>query len=74
MFDSDLLADRYEEYFTALCASLSLKINTKKNICGTFVKFLGIEINSEAMEARLPKSKLLRAKTWVQQTLQGNNI
>ena len=57
-----------------MCALLGLKINTEKNICGTLVEFLGIEIDSEAMEARLPESKLLRAKTWVQQTLPGNNI
>lgn len=74
VIESDALADVYEKYFAELCATLGFKINEEKNIRGTLVEFLGIEIDSVAMEARLPQNKLLKAKTWVKQTLQGTQI
>lgn len=74
VLESDSQADAYEKYFATLCATLGLKINEDKNIRGTLVEFLGIEIDSLAMEARLPKNKLLRARTWVKQTLQEKQI
>lgn len=74
VLESDLLADAYEKHFATLCTALGLKVNEEKNVRGTLVEFLGIEIDSLAMEARLPESKLQRARTWVKQTLQNKQI
>lgn len=74
VLELDLLATAYEEHFSALCAMLGLKINKEKNIRGTRVEFLGIEIDLLAMEARLPEDKLLKARSWVSQTLQKKEI
>ena len=46
-----------------------MKINEKKNIYDTRAEFLGIEIDTIAMEARLPADKLQKAKTWVETVL-----
>lgn len=74
VLESDLQAEAYEKYFSSMCASLGLKINEAKNSRGTQMEFLGIEIDLLAMEARLPKQKLLRAQTWVKQTLQKQQV
>ena len=69
ILESDALADKYESLFDALCTKLGLKVNEQKDIRGTCVEFLGIEIDSLAIEARLPENKLQRARARVQQTL-----
>lgn len=74
VLESDLLADAYEKHFATLCATLGLKVNEDKNVRGTRVEFLGIEIDSLAMEARLPENKLQKAKAWVKNTLQEKQI
>lgn len=74
VLDSVLSADAYESFFSSICAKLGFKINGKKSVRGTCVEFLGIEIDTIAMEARLPEEKLLKAKTWVRKTLQENQI
>lgn len=57
-----------------MCAKLGMKINEKKNICDTRAEFLGIKIDTIAMEARLPADKLQKAKTWVKTVLQQKQI
>ena len=51
----------YQQDIDDLCIELEVKVNHKKDICGTIADFLGIELDSEVMEARLPKKKLDRA-------------
>ena len=53
---------RYGEEFDWLCDDLGLTVNTKKSSAGTTAEFLGIELDSLAMEARLPPAKLQRAR------------
>ena len=67
-------ADRYEKCFSALCQKLGFNINKSKTIRGTRAKFLGIEIDTLAMEARLPVDKLTKAKAWVETVLQQTQI
>lgn len=59
----------FKKHFATPRVMLSLKINEEKNVHDTLLEFLGIEIDSLEAEARLPKDKLLRAKTCVKQTL-----
>lgn len=62
VLESELLAKEYKEFFAALCAMLGLKIKESKNARGTLTDFLGIEIDTLAMEACLPEKKLSKAK------------
>lgn len=68
------LANEFEKFFSALCKALGVNVNETKNICGTLAEYLGIEINTVAMEARLPEDKLLKAITWVKTTLQQTEV
>ena len=66
--------DVYEEFFARTCKALGLSINIKKNATGTLAEFLGIEIDTVRMEARLPQDKLEKAKAWVGKTLNSRTI
>lgn len=74
VLESESLAQEYEEFFTALCIMLGLKIKESKNIRSTLAEFLGIKIDTLAIEARLPERKLSKAKEWVKTTLQQKQI
>ena len=69
-------ADKAEcqRQFDKLCDLLGLKVNHKKDICGTIAEFLGIKLDSIAMEARLPQKKLLKATILVAEALRGTSI
>ena len=54
--------ERYGQEFDDLCKDLGLAVNIKKSSTGTTAEFLGIELDSIAMEARLPPAKLQRAR------------
>jgi hypothetical protein len=58
-------ASLYQKEWDLLCGLLGLQSNEKKRQSGTRVEFLGIEMDSEAMEARLPSAKLQRARELV---------
>ena len=64
----------YEQDFDGLCSDLGLKVNVKKNVCGTLVDFLGIELDSSLMEARLPPKKLDMAVQAVKTALAQTSI
>ena len=64
----------YQHQFDILCGELGLKVNHKKDICDTIAEFLGIELDSIAMEARLPPKKLEKARLAVATALQGHFI
>ncbi len=44
----------YQKQWDWICGFLGLKSNEKKRQAGTAVEFLGVELDSIAMEARLP--------------------
>ena len=59
----------YKDYFDFLCKTLGISNNEKKKKRGQVVVFLGIELDSLLMEARLPSDKLDKAKLWVTRIL-----
>ena len=64
----------YSQQFTLVCSELGLSINNSKNVTSTVTVFLGIEMDSNSMEARLPSDKLARARSLVATHLKNNNI
>ena len=58
-------ANNFSTFFESLCQNLGVSIKAKKNQCGTTVDFLGIELDTVLMEARLPADKLQKAKNLV---------
>lgn len=65
---------RYQQEFDILCEALGLRVNHKKDICDTIAEFLDIELDSIAMEARLPPKKLDKARTAVTAALRDSFI
>lgn len=55
-------ADRFNKYFDSVCDDLGIAINHDKDATGTTVDFLGIELDTIRMQARLPEDKLQEAK------------
>lgn len=53
----------YEQQFDALCEQLGLTVNRKKNVTGTTVEFLGLEIDTISLQARLPRDKLVKGES-----------
>lgn len=68
--DTELFGRQFDE----LCKDLGLSINDKKSLAGAIVEFLGIELDSLTMEARLPPDKLQRAKREVERVLKGKSV
>ena len=67
-------AESFDRNFAEICSDLGLKFNEKKNKQGTVVEFLGIELDTHLMQARLPAEKLQKAKDLVQSTLNKSTI
>lgn len=61
--------DLYCRQFDAVCDQLGLTVNHKKDIQGTSAEFLGIELDSLNMQARLPPDKLERGRNAVKTLL-----
>lgn len=49
---------RYGQDFDELCRNLGFTLNTKESTTGMTAEFLGIELDSIAMKARLPPAKI----------------
>ena len=64
----------YGQQFDDLYAELDLTINYLKDIIGTIADFLGIEFNSNLMQARLPPDKLARARNTAKNLLNRATI
>ena len=64
----------YENYFDFLCKTLGMFNNKKKKKRGQVMVFLGIELNSLIMEARLPAAKLDKPKLWIARMLSHDVI
>ena len=71
---SDVEAKLYEAFFFYLCRELGVKIKDEKSLRATIAEFLGIELGSTAMEARLPPAKLKKAQDWVKKALTQRTI
>ena len=67
-------AEAFTRYFFDLCKDLGIAVNEKKNKTGHVIDFLGIELDTMLMEARLPPDKLQKAKDLVKQALQKSSI
>lgn len=55
----------YESRFSNVCSALGIRIKVSKSITGTTADFGGIELDTLAMEARLPLKKLTKAREMV---------
>lgn len=67
-------AEQYEVFFLQLCLELEVHIKDEKSLRAKIAKFLGIELDSIAMEARLPPAKLKKAQDWVKKALAQRTI
>lgn len=67
-------AEAYGRDFDRVCYDLGLNINHTKDILGTIADFLGIELDSILMQARLPPDKLARARNTVDDLLKRATI
>lgn len=67
-------AERYEAFFLQLCLELGVHIKDEKSLHDKIAEFLGIELDSIAMEARLPPAKLKKAQDWVEKALAQRTI
>lgn len=52
----------YKRQFDALCKQLGLTVNYQKDVTGITVEFLGLEIDTINMQARLPRNKLVKGE------------
>lgn len=55
-------AQAHEDFFLHLCLVLGVHIKDEKSLRATIAEFLGIELDSIKMEARLPPAKLKKAE------------
>ena len=62
------------EIFANLCLQVGLSIKASKNKQGKGVSFAGIEFNTKCMAIRLPKKKLLKARTIVHNATQKKSL
>ena len=64
----------YAQQFSLVCSDLGLSINTLKDVASTVAVFLGIEMDSNLMEARLPADKLARTRSLMATHLNNSSI
>jgi hypothetical protein len=67
-------ATRYADDFDSLCKNLGFTIKQKKSYTGTCTDFLGLEIDTAAMEARLPSDKHAKALLLVRTYLRRRSL
>jgi len=70
---SDAL-NRYKEDFTQICSDLGFRVKEEKNEEAHCIRFLGIEIDTEAMEARLLPDTHKKATALVNSTLAQHSV
>jgi hypothetical protein len=68
------LIQRYKQDFQSICDDLGLQVKDAKSEEGTTVSFLGIELDTVLMEARLPQEKYEKATTLVAETLHRSSV
>jgi hypothetical protein len=67
-------ASEFGDYFAHTCTELGLRIKDNKSITGTVADFGDIEIDTIAMEARLPPAKLQKATELVAHALKKGKL
>jgi hypothetical protein len=67
-------ASEFSRQFEWVCNHLGLRIKESKSITGTIADFGGIELDTLAMEARLPSAKLHKATELVEQALKKGKL
>jgi hypothetical protein len=67
-------AAQYAADFDSLCTDLGFTVKHKKSYAGTRTDFLGLEIDTAAMEARLPSEKHAKALLLVRTYLRRRSI
>jgi hypothetical protein len=67
-------APEFSHKFERTCNRLGLRIKESKSITGTTADFGGIELDTLAMEARLPSAKLLKATELVEHALKKGKL
>jgi len=66
--------NRYQGEFSQICSDLGFQVKEEKHEEGHGIRFLGIEIDTEAMEARLPPDKHEKATALVNSTLAQHSV
>jgi len=66
--------NRYNGDFSQICSDLGFRVKERKNEEGHCIRFLSIEIDTEAMEARLPPDKQEKATALVNSTLAPHSV
>ena len=69
VFPTRTLAEQFTLDYEAACHQLGLSVKHAKDALGQVVDFLGLEIDSLRMEARLPARKKTKALEWVNKLL-----
>lgn len=67
-------AEQYEAFFLQLCLELGVHIKDEKSLQAKIANFLGIKLDSIAMEARLLPAKLKKAQDWIEKALTQRTI
>jgi hypothetical protein len=67
-------AAEFSHQFEQICNRLGLRIKESKSITGTTADFGGIELDTLAMEARLPSAKLHKATELVESALKKGKL
>lgn len=68
------IADEFNRDFIKICKELGMAINHDKDLTGTSLEFLGIELDTIQMQARLSSEKLEEAKHRVNSALQRSSL
>jgi len=66
--------NRYKGDFSQICSDLGFRVKEEKNEEGHCIRFLGIDIDTEAMEARLPPDKHEKTTALVNSTLAQHSV
>ena len=64
----------YDYSFASVCKQLGFQIKTEKSTTGTIADFCGLEIDTHAMQARLPPPKLEKARELVASAIRQKSL
>ena len=64
----------YSQQFNKVCSELGLAVNHAKDTAGTVAEFMGFEIDTVAMHARLPEAKLRKGIQMIDSALAKSSI
>ena len=70
VFPDPQMADKFNSYFNEVCRDFGVTVNIKKDLGGTVMDFLEIELDTNLMQAWLPQENLDKARSLVKEALQ----